>query len=65
GCSVTRGQFSSSLLSPQSFSWLQIREPRYKHLPLVQHLWPANQLPAYCFSASVESPTLTCPSRDD
>lgn len=36
GCSVTRRQFSSSLLSPQSFCWLQTREPRYKHLPLVQ-----------------------------
>lgn len=36
GCSVTRRQFSSSLLSPQSFCWLQTSEPRYKHLPLVQ-----------------------------
>lgn len=36
GCSVTRRQFSSSLLSPQSFCWLQTREPRYKHCPLVQ-----------------------------
>lgn len=36
GCSVTRRQFSSSLLSPQSFCWLQTNEPRYKHLPLVQ-----------------------------
>lgn len=36
GCSVTSRQFSSSLLSPQSFCWLQINEPRYKHLPLAQ-----------------------------
>lgn len=36
GCSVTSRQFSSSLLSPQSFCWLQISEPRYKHLPLAQ-----------------------------
>lgn len=36
GCWVTTGQFSSSLLSPQLFSWLQISEPRRKQFPLVQ-----------------------------
>lgn len=33
---MTTGQFSSSLLSPQLFSWLQISEPRRKQFPLVQ-----------------------------
>ena len=35
GCWVTTGQFSSSLLSPQLLSWLQISEPRRRQLPLL------------------------------
>lgn len=44
GCWVTTGQFSSSLLSPQLFSWLQISEPRRKQFPLVQ--WNLHSVPA-------------------
>lgn len=51
GCWVTTGQFSSSLLSPQLFSWLQISEPRRKQFPLVQ--WNLHSLKAFVAGKSV------------
>lgn len=51
GCWVTTGQFSSSLLSPQLFSWLQISEPRRKQFPLVQ--WNLHSLKAFVAGTSV------------